>query len=689
MIRRLSIGAFVTIVWAATASATNLYVSPGGSGTACTPGSPCALSQANSVAQPGDVVQMADGTYSTAPLPVRSGTAALRIEYRGNPGNKRAVVVPGFVNTSFEYITWRYFKTQGVIRITPNCQATTGCQGSALPFRNIKLIGLSIGTGMYFAGTSDSKMDSCEIVPNWVDQGYFWISPMDANIGGSPEPTQRDTFSNNNITLNTGTREDSYQNGTGVLFAINDANPRLVDHCLFERNVINVSFRRDAIADPADPSRGARGAYFYGAFVDTFRYNRWTIMDSTLAGFPVDCGQRVSFRFRTQTAQNYFYRDSLIVGGRCGWVMFSSQSETNPACVVGDNRWDECYFQNTANGGGFAPFEFQYGMCRDTIQRSVFVTNFSGGGASGLSSFQVQTGPILIDHNTFFTTATTGSPLQIDPSGSYGQWQPSAQLIVTNNIFYMPNGSSTSGTAGMYRLWSGRPFTANNNLYADYGRTAVSGDRSIQYATGCTGPSDAGCSGLSYSQPGTGGGFYQATGQDGNSIYGSPGFLDSTLARFSPALLSTSLARGRGTGGSDIGAFQFAGTGGDVTPPSAVAALATVLASDQNLILSWAATGDDGMVGVASGYEMRRSTTAMNDASFGSGTAVSGLPVPGAPGTPQNVTVGGLSSGTTYYFGIRVRDEAGNWSPIRYYTTATSGSDQVPAAKVNDLSTGP
>ncbi|TMQ72185.1 MAG: hypothetical protein E6K80_03410, partial [Candidatus Eisenbacteria bacterium] len=91
--RRILIAA-AACLWAGPAAAVTYSVTPAGSGTTCTPGSPCALATANSIAQPGDVISMSSGTYPTAPIPARSGSSSAPIEYRGNPSNKNLVVVP-------------------------------------------------------------------------------------------------------------------------------------------------------------------------------------------------------------------------------------------------------------------------------------------------------------------------------------------------------------------------------------------------------------------------------------------------------------------------------------------------------------------------------------------------------------------------------------------------------------------
>jgi hypothetical protein len=97
--------------------------------------------------------------------------------------------------------------------------------------------------------------------------------------------------------------------------------------------------------------------------------------------------------------------------------------------------------------------------------------------------------------------------------------------------------------------------------------------------------------------------------------------------------------------------------------------LAPVLARAQgagadSVTLSWTAPGDDGRVGTATLYDMRMATSAIDSTTWSSATAVSGMPAPRVAGTTQNVTVHGLTNGTTYWFAMRTRDDAGNWSGI-------------------------
>jgi hypothetical protein len=87
-------------------------------------------------------------------------------------------------------------------------------------------------------------------------------------------------------------------------------------------------------------------------------------------------------------------------------------------------------------------------------------------------------------------------------------------------------------------------------------------------------------------------------------------------------------------------------------------------AQGSSVTLSWVAPGDDGNVGTAAGYEVRMSTGPINGASWGLANVLTGVPVPQSAGTIQSMVVSGLSTDTTYYFALKARDEADNWSAM-------------------------
>jgi hypothetical protein len=125
----------------------------------------------------------------------------------------------------------------------------------------------------------------------------------------------------------------------------------------------------------------------------------------------------------------------------------------------------------------------------------------------------------------------------------------------------------------------------------------------------------------------------------------------------------------------------------DTTAPAAIGTLATGTITAHTVVLTWTAVGDDSLTGTASQYDIRYSTATITAGNFGSATAVSGEPTPTAAGTAQQMTVTGLTAATPYYFAMKTRDDASNWSDISNVvsgTTAEAGDEVAPGA-VTDL----
>lgn len=108
--------------------------------------------------------------------------------------------------------------------------------------------------------------------------------------------------------------------------------------------------------------------------------------------------------------------------------------------------------------------------------------------------------------------------------------------------------------------------------------------------------------------------------------------------------------------------------------------------------VSWTAPGDDGRVGTATDYELRLSTSPIDDTNWAAATVVAGTPTPLVAGTRQRMVVRGLTRDTTYWFAIKTVDDAGNWSGISnivqwdwvYDTAAPSAPTGLTAEKQGD-----
>lgn len=131
-------------------------------------------------------------------------------------------------------------------------------------------------------------------------------------------------------------------------------------------------------------------------------------------------------------------------------------------------------------------------------------------------------------------------------------------------------------------------------------------------------------------------------------------------------------------------------TPSDVTPPSAVASLAAPNKTTTTIGLTWIAPGDDGSSGIASQYDLRRSTSPITAANFPTATIVTGLPSPKASGGSESFTVTGLTANTTYYFALKTADEALNWSSISNVVSAatTTSTDVTAPAAIANLAIG-
>lgn len=106
-------------------------------------------------------------------------------------------------------------------------------------------------------------------------------------------------------------------------------------------------------------------------------------------------------------------------------------------------------------------------------------------------------------------------------------------------------------------------------------------------------------------------------------------------------------------------------TAQDATPPAGINDLAGVSGQNNGEInLSWTATGDDGMTGRVTAYEIRYSLNSINSANWGSALPWSSPPDPTLPGTTQTVTLSSLVPGTSYFVGIKAYDDAANPTPL-------------------------
>ncbi len=125
----------------------------------------------------------------------------------------------------------------------------------------------------------------------------------------------------------------------------------------------------------------------------------------------------------------------------------------------------------------------------------------------------------------------------------------------------------------------------------------------------------------------------------------------------------------------------------DTVAPDPVQDLAAETLSAIEAILHWTSPGDDDSVGLAWAYEIRYNTDSITESNWPSSVPVNDTPFPKIAGTPQELTIKGLSGNTRYYFAIKTRDEESNRSALSNIAVAvTSPPDTISPAIINDLS---
>ncbi len=115
---------------------------------------------------------------------------------------------------------------------------------------------------------------------------------------------------------------------------------------------------------------------------------------------------------------------------------------------------------------------------------------------------------------------------------------------------------------------------------------------------------------------------------------------------------------------NQIDDFTVTWVEGDVVAPARVADLRATESTATSVNLEWTSTGDNGVDGDATRLALRYSTAPITAANFASAKLVPNLPAPKSSGVKQKFEVIRLGSYTTYYFALKIIDEADNASPL-------------------------
>jgi hypothetical protein len=418
-------------------------------------------------------------------------------------------------------------------------------------------------------------------------------------------------------------------------------------YCLVDSNRTSATFGEGA------------GRYLYTSYNNTFRDNKWQFE----ASGPPSGDMWVTFYMRDSSQANLFERDTMLCGMQSGFNMGGRIVNAGVPEMVGgciNNTWRSCIYKTTS----YMFIQDKFIGC--TIENSTFASQDDY--ALWVLNDVVNS---KIKNNLFYSG--NNKPVKFE-----GSIQPGTTDI-KNNIFYAAgNVTNCAGHDGVLIHNKTSGFTENNNLF---------------FARGAPVGTDASTMSIVYglcSRPGTGQPWYNATGMDGQSKWGSPQLMDSTFAGLDPHLRASSFARGMGAGGVDAGPYPFGSGSVDNTAPGAIANLAAGQVSDHTLLLSWTAPGDDGQSGTVTSYDLRWSLQPIDATNFGSATPVAIPPSPAPGGSSQSYVMASLNAATRYYFAIKSRDEANNTSAIsNVLNVTTSTTDVVGPATIQDLNTSP
>lgn len=120
----------------------------------------------------------------------------------------------------------------------------------------------------------------------------------------------------------------------------------------------------------------------------------------------------------------------------------------------------------------------------------------------------------------------------------------------------------------------------------------------------------------------------------------------------------------------------------DFAPPAVPGALALAGVSSRSASITFTAPGDDGLVGLARGYEIRLvAGDDITEATFDAATPVLAQILPALPGEVQTLELPNLLFETDYVVAIRAHDDCRNTGPIATlrFSTAPRGEGEVDA----------
>ncbi len=615
------------------ANAATYWVSPTGSTSASGADSSSnakTLAWFNANAVAGDICRFKSGTYTDPIQPAHDGTPGSRIRYYGFPRSPGAVTVADikFGYSKGSYCTVKWFRCPGSIS-GAIMVASISTVGDSL----VNCVTTNAGGGIAFQNQG-SVYDSLTVTGGSIT-GTGQYHFIDMFMVGSGTFAKNNVVSNCNFDVTANT--PASQGDVHVLGMMHTA------YNTFINNTFNVTVN------------ACFGYFFplemYEGYYNSFTNNRFNVQLNVTPG-----GTAAVWGYRDSSSYCRFVGNTVNVTGpgmiSMGLSQAGSYVGTTGHMYFGNN------FIKIAHPQVNGVWYYQNGARGDTCEFNVIA---SGAATPAFFLNQGSFTDCIYRHNTF----TTAGGVVVNLSSVLD----ASRSRFASNVFYggSPNGSGSSASV---QVPNAPGLLDSAGVIYSVGGSAGNGIR----FNGTTGV------------PGSGGNY----GIAGRTAWGSPMFVDSTFSTLDPHLNAGSYAAGIAEGGAGAGAYPFGAAAADTVAPADVTDLTATNVSATSLLLQWHAPGDDGMSGVASVYDLRVSTSPIADLnSFNAATPLTPSPSPLSPGTLQQYAVLNLVANTNYWFAIRTRDDAGNWSrPSNVPLVTTLAVDTVPPAAIKDLSGG-
>lgn len=314
--------------------------------------------------------------------------------------------------------------------------------------------------------------------------------------------------------------------------------------------------------------------------------------------------------------------------------------------TINNSTFEGNYLTSAVKGGG--AIILKNAAYTVTINNSTFSGNNAGTGPGGAISTETGTPAVALYNSTFYNNTATGSQALYSATAN--------KILLYNSIVAHPSSAALcSGT--------GRGSTSKNVDFNNSGNCVASDAYRIT--------TDPLLSALAYNGGSTKTMALQSTS---SSAYDASATGATASDQRGVAAIGT----------RDIGAYEYSGVAGDTVAPSPISTLATGTIGSTTVQLTWTAPGDDYSSGTATTYDVRYSTSPINEGNWASATAATGEPSPSVAGTSESFTVTGLSASTLYYFAIKTSDEVPNTSALSNVVSATTTA----AAATTTLATG-